>query len=93
MRRRETDEMKRFHAGKKCLVFAVILAVSAAGLGWRAVSASADASALLWVSGDDGVVSVEKKTGRVTALARGTAAVYAIDPETKVPAALTVSVS
>lgn len=51
-----------------------------------------NASSLLWVSGSDGIVSVDKKTGKITALAAGTATVYAVDPSTKACVDLTVTV-
>ena len=51
-----------------------------------------DASDLLWVSGSDRVVSVDKQSGKITAVAAGSATVFAVDPKTKACAALTVTV-
>lgn len=60
--------------------------------GIRVNGVPENAGSLLWVSGSDGVISVDKKTGKITALAAGTATVYVVDPSTKACATLTVTV-
>lgn len=52
-----------------------------------------NASGFLWVSSSDAVASADKTTGLISGVSAGTAAVYAIDPETKCCGALTVQVS
>lgn len=60
--------------------------------GIKVNGASEDASGLLWVTNSDSVISVDGKTGKITALAAGTATVYAVDPATKMCATLAVTV-
>lgn len=80
------------------IVFAEKSAAVSAGssytpTGIRVNGVSEDASSLLWVTGSDSVVSVGKTSGCITALAAGTATVYAVDPATGACAALTVTVT
>lgn len=51
-----------------------------------------DASSLLWVTPSDSVISVEASTGKVTAISRGTAYLYAFDPKTNNAASITLTV-
>jgi uncharacterized protein YjdB len=55
--------------------------------------ASADASALLWVSSSDSVAAVEHNTGKIRAVSAGAAKIYAIDPATDGCASLLVTVN
>lgn len=48
---------------------------------------------LLWVTPSDAVITVEAKTGKITAVGRGTAVLYALDPANRSVAAVTVQVS
>lgn len=51
------------------------------------------AGQLLWVSSSDSYVTADKDTGLLTAVAPGSATVYAIDPATKSCASIVVTVS
>ena len=53
---------------------------------------STEASSLLWMSSSDAVATVDKTTGRITGVSKGTATVYAVDPATKVCGTYTVTV-
>ena len=52
-----------------------------------------EASALLWLSSDDSVVSVGQKTGELSALSAGTATLFAVDPKTGSCSGIPVAVS
>lgn len=52
-----------------------------------------EASGLLWVTPSDSVISVEAKTGKITAVGTGTAVLYALDPANQNVASVTVQVS
>ena len=52
-----------------------------------------EASALLWVSSNDSVVSVGQKSGELSALNAGTATLFAIDPLTGSCSGISVTVS
>ena len=54
---------------------------------------SVAANSLLWVTSSDSVLSVDTKTGKITAVGTGTAVLYALDPQTKNVASVTVQVS
>lgn len=92
-----TETPTAVNASSAGIVFAESTATVSAGTsytptGIKVNGAPVDASALLWVSGPDSVVSVSKQSGKITAVAAGTATVYAVDPETKACAALTINV-
>lgn len=91
------DTSAAVNASSAGIVFSENTATVSAGIsytpaGIKVNGTPVNASALLWVSGSDSVVSVGKQTGKITAAAAGTATVYAVDPETKACAALTVNV-
>lgn len=54
---------------------------------------SVNASTLLWISSSDSIVTVDRDTGKIRAVAAGTAKIYAIDPTTNSCAGETVIVS
>ncbi len=54
---------------------------------------SVDASTLLWVSSNDSIATVDKSTGTVTCVGKGTVSIYAVDPSTKYCGSYTVTVS
>ena len=53
---------------------------------------SVKTSSLLWFSASDGVISVDSKTGKITAAGAGTAVLYAVDPSTNACSSITVKV-
>ncbi|MVB12576.1 hypothetical protein CAFE_33170 [Caprobacter fermentans] len=55
--------------------------------------ASVNASTLLWISSSDSVAAVDRDSGKIHAVASGTATVYAIDPLSNSCASVTVIVS
>lgn len=54
---------------------------------------SVAASSLLWVSSSDVIATVDKSTGLIQGVNRGTAIIYAVDPSTKYCGSYTVTVS
>lgn len=91
------DTSAAVNASNAGIVFSESTVTVSAGTSYTPVGIKVDGtpvdtSDLLWVSGSDSAVSVDKQTGKITAVAAGTATVYAVDPETKACAALTVNV-
>lgn len=66
---------------------------SAAIGGLKLNGAAVSASSLLWISSDVNVVTVDQKTGMITAVSSGSTTVFAIDPATKSCNGITVKVS
>lgn len=86
------------NAGSAGIVFAQPSALLAAGGSYtpqniRLDGYSVQTSSLLWVSYNDSVATVDKSTGTVSAIGKGTVSIFAVDPSTKYCGSYTVTVS
>lgn len=92
-----SSQVSSVQAGSTGITFSPSSAVIGVGdtvtpQGIKLSGFSTEASSLLWLSSSDTVATVDKTTGRITGVSKGTATVYAVDPATKVCGTYTVTV-